>query len=174
MISDKSNLDRSSGTPFIRVASEKDVPVLLELFERSRIEGQLRENDTGSDLDHLVAGYFECKDSGFWVAEIKKTIVGMIGVQRISDNSAEIRRLRVRDGYRRKGIGTLLMQQAITFCREKQFLKVVLDVRIERGPALAMFDTFGFLHGRDREISGRKLRDFYLDLYTDTTDTNIQ
>jgi ribosomal protein S18 acetylase RimI-like enzyme len=149
------------------------VPVLRELFEKSRIEGHLRENDTGADLEHLVAGYFECKDSGFWVAEIDEFIVGMIGVQRVNTDSAEIRRLRVREGFRRKGIGTKLMEQAITFCKEKQFLKVILDVRIERGPALSMFDTFGFLQGREREIDGRKLRDFYLDLYSDTTDTQM-
>ena len=65
------------------------------------------------------------------------------------------------------------MEQAIAFCKEKQFLKVVLDVRIERGPALSMFDNFGFLQGREREIDGRKLRDFYLDLYSDTTDTQL-
>ncbi|MBT4583455.1 MAG: GNAT family N-acetyltransferase [Phycisphaerae bacterium] len=173
MLDDAHNFEETPRGAAIRSASENDVPVLLELFERSRIEGQLRENDTGADLDHLVAGYFECKDSGFWVAEIDAIIVGMIGVQRVSDDSAEIRRLRVRDGFRRKGIGSSLMEQAISFCKEKQFLKVILDVRIERGPALSMFDNFGFLQGREREIDGRKLRDFYLDLYSDTTDTQL-
>ncbi len=173
MLSDTNNNDETPRGPAIRVASQTDVPVLLDLFERSRIEGQLRENDTGADIDHLVAGYFECKDSGFWVAEIESVIVGMIGVQRVSDDSAEIRRLRVLEGFRRKGIGSSLMEQAITFCKEKQFLKIVLDVRIERGAALSMFDTFGFLQGREREVEGRKLRDFYLDLYSDTTDTQM-
>jgi len=155
----------------IRCASGEDVVVLRELFERSRVEGEIRENDTGADLDHLIPGYFECKDSGFWVAQFDDEIVGMIGVQRISDNSAEIRRLRVRDTFRRKGIGTKLMEHAISFCREKQFLKVVLDVRIERDPAIKMFDNFGFLQGRERDLKGRQLRDFYLDLYSDTLQT---
>jgi len=155
----------------IRSATNDDVNVLRELFERSRIEGQTRENDTGADLDYLMSGYFECKESGFWVAQYEEWIVGMIGVQRISENSAEIRRLRVRDSFRRKGIGTKLMQHAISFCREKHFLKVVLDVRIERLSAISMFNTFGFLHGRERNLNGRKLRDFYLDLYSDTLET---
>jgi ribosomal protein S18 acetylase RimI-like enzyme len=155
----------------IRSATNDDVNVLRELFERSRIEGQTRENDTGADLDYLMSGYFECKDSGFWVAQYEEWIVGMIGVQRISENSAEIRRLRVRDSFRRKGIGTKLMQHAISFCREKHFLKVVLDVRIERVSAISMFHTFGFLHGRERNLNGRKLRDFYLDLYSDSLET---
>ena len=155
----------------IRSATNDDVNVLRELFERSRIEGQTRENDTGADLDYLMSGYFECKESGFWVAQYEEWIVGMIGVQRISENSAEIRRLRVRDSFRRKGIGTKLMQHAISFCREKHFLKVVLDVRIERVSAISMFHTFGFLHGRERNLNGRKLRDFYLDLYSDSLET---
>ena len=161
----------NADTMIIRPAIDGYVAVLRELFEKSRVEGQTRENDTGADLDYLVAGYFECKDSGFWVAQYEEWIVGMIGVQRVSDNSAEIRRLRVRDAYRRNGIGTKLMLYAIEFCKEKQFLKVVLDVRIERSPAIQLFDTFGFLHGRERETEGRTTIDFYLDLYSDKTDT---
>ena len=38
---------------------------------------------------------------------------------------------------------------------------------IERGPAIALFQKFGFKHGRTREIGGRKLLDFYIDLYSD-------
>jgi ribosomal protein S18 acetylase RimI-like enzyme len=155
----------------IRLATESDVSILRELFEKSRVEGQTRENDTGADLDYLMAGYFECKDSGFWVAQYEEWIVGMIGVQRVSDNSAEIRRLRVRDTYRRNGIGTKLMLHAIEFCKDKQFLKVVLDVRIERSPAIQLFDSFGFLHGRERKSEDRTTIDFYLDLYSDKTDT---
>ncbi|MDP7006195.1 MAG: GNAT family N-acetyltransferase [Phycisphaerales bacterium] len=158
----------------IRSATSDDVSVLRDLFERSRLEGQTRENDTGADLDHLTEGYFECKDSCFWVAEYEEWIVGMIGVQRLSDDSAEIRRLRVRDVFRRKGVGTKLMQHAILFCKEKQYLKVVLDVRIERGPAISMFNTFGFLQGRERDLNGRQLRDFYLDLYSDTIETRTE
>jgi len=155
----------------IRLATDGDITILRELFEKSRLEGQTRENDTGADLDFLIEGYFECKDSGFWVAQYEEWIVGMIGVQRVSDNSAEIRRLRVRESYRRKGIGKKLMLHAIEFCKEKQFLKVKLDVRIERSPAIQLFDTFGFLHGSERESDDRRTIDFYLDLYSDTTDT---
>jgi len=155
----------------IRAATDRDIDVLRELFEKSRLEGQTRENDTGADLEYLVAGYFECKDSGFWVAQYEEWIVGMIGVQRVSDSSAEIRRLRVRDTFRRNGIGTKLMLHAIEFCKDKQFLKVILDVRIERSPAIKLFDSFGFLHGRERKSDGRTTIDFYLDLYSDNQQT---
>ena len=42
---------------------------------------------------------------------------------------------------------------------------IELDVRIERGPAIALFEKFGFQLTRTREHNGRRMLDFYLDLY---------
>ena len=58
------------------------------------------------------------------------------------------------------------MEQATDFCRHQGYLKVVLDVRVERGGAIALFEKFGFRLTRTRDIDGRKLHDFFLDLYT--------
>jgi ribosomal protein S18 acetylase RimI-like enzyme len=91
----------------------------------------------------------------------------MIGVQKTKANTAELRRIRVREQFRRLGIGTRLMETAVDFCREQGYLKVVLDVRIERGPAIAMLEKFGFTHVRTREIGDRKTLEFYLDLYSE-------
>jgi ribosomal protein S18 acetylase RimI-like enzyme len=150
----------------VRLACAGDHPYLCELFRESILEGLVGDNDTGADIDNLQEGYFSDEGaSGFWVAEHGKVVIGMIGVQKTADNAAEVRRLRVRGSYRRRGVGALLMQQAMAFCRQHGYLKVVLDVRIERGPAISLFEKFGFSHTRTRDIDGRKLLDFYLDLY---------
>ncbi len=152
----------------IRLAASVDQPSLRELFRESILEGLVGDNDTGADIDNLQQGYFSDDGaSGFWVAERDGVVIGMIGVQKTADNAAEVRRLRVRGTYRRRGIGALLMERALAFCREHGYLKVVLDVRIERGPAIALFEKFGFAHTRTRDIEGRKLLDFYIDLYRD-------
>jgi ribosomal protein S18 acetylase RimI-like enzyme len=152
----------------IRLASDQDYGALREIFQESVIEGQVGDNDTGADIDNLRDGYFADEgQSCFWVADFQALVVGMVGVQRTNDNTAEIRRLRVRSAYRRRGVATLLMERAMSFCRTQGYLKVILDVRVERGPAIQMFEKFGFSHARTREISGRKLLDFYLDLYRD-------
>ena len=152
----------------VRLADDHDGSALRELFKESVIEGLIGDNDTGADIDNLREGYFDgTGQSGFWVAMFNDLVIGMIGVQKMAENSAEVRRLRVRTAYRRKGIGTLLMERALAFCQHQGYLKVVLDVRIERGPAIALFQKFGFKHGRTRDIGGRKLLDFYIDLYTD-------
>lgn len=152
----------------IRAAEEADLPALRELFQESILEGMIGENDTGADIDNLREGYYSDDGaSAFWVAAYDTYVIGMIGVQKTHDNAAEVRRLRVRHAYRRLGVGTVLMKKALAFCQRQGYLKVVLDVRIERGPAISLFEKFGFTHGRTREINGRKLLDFYIDLYRD-------
>jgi ribosomal protein S18 acetylase RimI-like enzyme len=152
----------------VRLATDQDAKALRELFQESIIEGLVGDNDTGADIDNLHEGYFDDEgQSAFWVAVYGGVVIGMVGVQRTADNAAEVRRLRVRGNFRRRGVGAILMEKALAFCRRQGYLKVVLDVRIERGPAIALFQKFGFKHGRTREIAGRKLLDFYIDLYRD-------
>lgn len=150
----------------VRLAEERDHGAIRELFVQGMVEGQVAGNDTGADIENLHEGYFADEGaSGFWIAQLGDVVIGMIGVQNTRENAAEIRRLRVRSGYRRRGVGTALLRHAIDFCRQHGYLKVVLDVRIERGPAIAMFEKFGFTLARTREIEGRKTLDFFLDLY---------
>ena len=152
----------------IRDATDADIPVLRELFEAGVFESQVPSNDTGADIEQLQDAYFsEHAQGGFWVAVREDAIAGMIGVQRLDDSVAEMRRLRVRPQFRRQGIATALMSHAIRFCRDHDYLKVVLDVRVERGPAIQLFEKAGFYLARTREQEGRRTLDFFVDLYSD-------
>ncbi len=150
----------------IRLATSADRPQVEALYLAGGEDGHLRDNDTGADIAHLADAYLdEDGGSGFWVAMLDGAVIGMIGVQRTSDDSADVRRLRVRPEYRRRGVGSRLLETAIDFCRDRGYLKVVLDVRVERAPAIAMFQKFGFTHAAERDVAGRRTLDFYLDLY---------
>ncbi|MAT81348.1 MAG: hypothetical protein CMJ29_06845 [Phycisphaerae bacterium] len=154
----------------IRTASAADSSCIRHLFETGVNDGQIHINDSGADIDNLTAGYFQ--DDGrscFWVAELASQVVGMIGVQCIGDDIAEIRRLRVHDDFRRRGIGATLLDNAVQFCREQDYVKIVLEVRVERDPAIHLFEKAGFFLARTRESEGHKTLDFFVDLYTDPT-----
>jgi len=154
------------GRVAFRLATAQDQPAIEQLYLGGGEDGHLRDNDTGADIIHLRDAYLHPDGtSGFWVALLDGGIIGMIGVQRTSDDSADVRRLRVLPQYRRRGVGSRLLETAIDFCREQGYLKVVLDVRVERAPAVAMFQKFGFTHAADRDVDGRQTIDFYLDLY---------
>ncbi len=154
--------------PEIRFATDADIPALRDLFEAGVYEGQVHINDTGADIEQLHEAYFSDAAAGsFWVAVRNGEIAGMIGVQRLDDSVAEVRRLRVRPQFRRQGIASALMEHAIRFCRDHDYLKVVLDVRVERQPAIQLFEKFGFYLSRVREQDGRRTLDFFVDLYSD-------
>ncbi len=152
----------------VQPAQEQDYAAVRELFRAGLEEGLVPDNDTGADIETLHDAYFsDDGQSNFWVAKYSGDVVGMIGVQKTSDGTAEVRRLRVRRAHRRHGVGAKLVEQALTFCQHHGYLKVILDVRIERGPAIALFEKFGFQLARSREVEGRKMLDFYFDLYRD-------
>ena len=95
----------------------------------------------------------------------EKNVIGMIGAQCAGEDTIEIRRLRVDPKFRQRGVGKRLIETALDFCYEKRYLKVRLDTRVERLPAISLFEQFGFQLNRTREVNGKKIHDFYLNLY---------
>ncbi|MHC4272446.1 MAG: GNAT family N-acetyltransferase [Planctomycetota bacterium] len=128
----------------VRLARAEDYAALRTLFKQGMIEGQVRGSDTGADIENVAEAYFSDEgQSALWVADYNDDIIGMIGVQKTSDH------------------------EALGFCQHHGYLKVMLDVRIERAPAIKLFEKFGFKLARQRELEGRKVLDFYLDIYSE-------
>lgn len=137
------------------------------LYLEGRIGGTRALNDTGVDVDDITSAYMRQPGGHFWVAETEEAeVVGMIGVQQHVSGEGEIRRLRVRKDVRRRGIGSALLETALKFCRDSQYLKITLDTYTEPEPALKLFEKFHFRHSRTREIGNKTLLYFYLDLYS--------
>ena len=155
--------------PFsIRSFRAKDLGSCAQLYREGLLGGKIAENDTGLDMDDVQSAYLANPGSHFWVAETTdepKQVVGMIGVQQHEDNVGEIRRLRVSKDFRRKGIGSALVEKALEFCQKKGYLKITLDTFMEREPAIKLFEKFHFRHSRTRTVSGKEIMHFYLDLY---------
>lgn len=130
------------------------------------MNGVVIENDTGVDLDDIQGAYFGQGGCFFVATDSDGQVMGMIGVQQREGGEAEIKRLRVRQESRRRGIGTKLLEAALRYCKERQYLKVTLDTYIDREPALRLFEKFKFRHSRTRDVAGKTLLYFYLDLYS--------
>lgn len=166
----------------IRTFRESDGPRVHELYTQGLLGGHLAGNDTGLDIDDIQQAYLADPMSHFWVAETTEAaaqardllgedaypgrVVGMIGVQNHEEGVGEIRRLRVCSRHRRRRIGSRLLETAVRFCRDVGCLKVQLDTYIEREAAMRLFDRFRFRHGRTRQLQGRDMLYFYIDLYS--------
>ena len=160
--------DMSAGHPNVRIRSFRpgDQAACGRLYAEGLIGGTLSENDTGADLDDIQSVYMQRPGSHFWVAEAPGgEVVGMVGVQHYESGCGEIRRLRVAQAFRRRGIGTALVEAALRFCQERNYLKVTLDTFMEREPAIRLFEKFHFRPFRTRSLAGKELMYFLLDLY---------
>ena len=72
--------------------------------------------------------------------------------------------------FQHTALAARLLETALNHCKEAGFLKIRLDTRFDKSLALEHFDRLGFQHTRTREVPGKELLEFYLDLYRDHTD----
>ena len=63
---------------------------------------------------------------------------------RLKDDVAELKRLRVADDMRRRGVGTRLTQAVIDWCRAHGFRTLVLNTTTPQKPAIALYKRLGF------------------------------
>lgn len=151
----------------IRTYELRDQGGVSAMYETGLLAGQIAANDTGADIENIIAAYFDSDRHRFWVAEDHQDgrIVGMIGVNADDHDTAEIRRLRVAPSHQSTELSTALLRTALNHCRHHGYLKIRLDTRFEKGAAVEAFDRIGFQHTRAKTVHGKEVLEFYLDLY---------
>ena len=151
----------------IRSFEPKDLAACRRLYTDGLLSGGIAPNDTGWDIDNLEQVYMQKPQNHFWVATTPQgEVVGMLGVQHHEAGVAEIRRLRVHQDHRRRGIGTALLETALRFCQGKGDVKVTLDTVMDKEMALPLFEKFRFRLQHSKVVGEKELLYFYLDLYT--------
>ena len=127
-----------------------------------------------ADMAELQACYLDNPDNAFWVAEMEvkgeQKVVGIAAVigkrteekfddwnggvigeetefgQDAGDGShGELVHLVVGFQWRRKRLGTEMLQRAMDFCQERGYSRMVLDVSSSQAAALDMYKKFGFV-----------------------------
>ncbi len=155
----------------VRTYHTNDQAAVSRLYTDGLLAGQIAANDTGADIDNIHEAYFSEDANHFWVAEHNGQILGMIGCFHEQDGHVgEIRRLRVDRDWQHTNIGARLLEHALEHCKVHKFLKVVLDTRFDTEAVIGLFDRFGFQHTRSKNIHGKELLEFYLDLYRQMKD----
>ena len=149
----------------VRSYCDGDHGVVANLYTNGLLAGQIAPSDTGADIEHIQDAYFSDPATHLWVAELDGRVVGMVGVVRDQEHTAEVRRLRVQKDWQQTPIGARLMETALGHCKQHGYLKVVLDTRFDPEAVLDMFDRFGFQHTRTKNVEGKDQLEFYLDIY---------
>ncbi|MFW5653853.1 MAG: GNAT family N-acetyltransferase, partial [Planctomycetota bacterium] len=143
--------------------------------------GVLTSEDAVAGHDRPKARHHRAGDSGDRSAEGVATgpsiIIGTIGFQCVEEHVGEFRRLRVHPMFRQRGVGTRLVKTALRHAKTTGNLKVILNSNVQQLPAMTLFQRFGFQLSRTRNVHGKAIHEFYLNLYTDQpldSDDNVE
>ena len=137
----------------IRTYQPADAEAVRQLFIRGQmdfaagveevVQAYIRRS-LAADLADIPRHYLSEPGSHFWVADIAGQVKGMVGVQRRSEEEAELRRMSVASDARRKGIGWKLLETVEAFCREKGYRRISLSTVTQLQPAIAMYQKNGY------------------------------
>ncbi|MCP9882442.1 GNAT family N-acetyltransferase [Cyanobium sp. Alchichica 3B3-8F6] len=84
-------------------------------------------------------------ESVFYFATIHGRSVGMGGLRRLPDGSAEVVRIYTRPEYRGCGIGTMVLQQLISEARRFGYAMLKLDTGVFMKAAQSIYKAAGFV-----------------------------
>ena len=97
-----------------------------------------------SDLRRIPTEY-QANGGGFWLMRLSRQIVGTVAVRRLPRNVAEVKRLNVTQQHRGRGFGDRLFRHALAHAIGTGYGTVRLDTIRNPGPALRLFEKYGFL-----------------------------
>lgn len=136
----------------VRPARDSDAPALVGLAENVGREDGRWILGTGpwrsiADERRYLRTIHKHPDAAVFVAEDEGAIVGRLSLARdphpASRHVADLG-LMVAETHRRRGVGTMLLEQAVAWARAAGVGKLELHVFPWNEPALALYASFGF------------------------------
>ena len=104
------------------------------------------------ELGRIEQYYFARAGQCFWVAE-EGRVMGMVGIERHAEDSAELRRMAVEKAHRRNGIGRELLATAEAFCRDCGYRRVVLSTSELQAAAARLYESAGYRRVREERAA---------------------
>jgi [ribosomal protein S18]-alanine N-acetyltransferase len=118
----------------IRPIESRDIEAILAIQQASPEVAQW----TARDYARVAAG-----DMAGWMAEEDTGGVGFLAARRVATD-LEILNFAVRIDARRRGLGTLLLREALAWGRTFRAQKALLEVRASNQAALHFYERHGF------------------------------
>ncbi|MCX6770342.1 MAG: GNAT family N-acetyltransferase [Candidatus Micrarchaeota archaeon] len=117
------------------------------------VGADLGEGPWDDDLRRIKKEYFDNRGE-FLIATIGKRLVGMGALRSKGRKTAEIKRMRVRPGLQREGIGTKLLEKLEAHARECGYSRLILDATAKQAGALGFYGKNGYAEIR-RKRAGK-------------------
>jgi [ribosomal protein S18]-alanine N-acetyltransferase len=118
----------------VRAFTHRDLPSVIEIAAASPDAAQWSRESYSSLLESSAQG---------WVAASGEAILGFLLARKAADEM-EILNLAVSPASRRKGIGSMLLREALSWASRNQIAKVHLEARASNSAAMRFYESHGF------------------------------
>ena len=110
------------------------------------------ENGPWDDDLHQIEAEYVATGGEFYVGIANGRIVAMGGLMRLSDDRAEIRRMRIHPDVQRKGLGSQMLSALEQSAAELGFGTLTLETTVQQAPAIQLYTRRGYREvGRSRK-----------------------
>ena len=159
-------MPRFPGDAYVRSFRAADQPAARRLYREGLLAGEVDPNDAAADMEDIAVAYLRRPQDHFWVADAGMRVVGTVALTIDERQVGHLCRLRVAPGWQDSDyIASLLVEAATAHAREHACLMLVLHTRMDDNRAVALLHRLGFQFSRSRDVRGRHLLEFYLNLY---------
>ncbi|MCU1456627.1 MAG: putative GCN5-related N-acetyltransferase [Actinomycetia bacterium] len=117
-----------------------DAPESVELVDEFEHEMQVRYGSGGEPM-HPIS---EMDLVAFLVARVDGRAAGCVALRRHDRELAEVKRMYVRQGFRRLGLGAALLRQLVEVARDSGFQVLRLETGLAQPEAIAMYESEGW------------------------------
>ncbi|MCT4687204.1 GNAT family N-acetyltransferase [Vallitalea sp.] len=138
----------------IRNAEENDAQGLIDLLQTVDSETRFLAREPGEfnftleQEREFIKSTMNADNNQLLVGEIDDIIVANCSVGIVSNNKRYLHRaamgISVRKKYWNKGIGRIMMNECIKWCKEKGVEQLELEVVTQNSRAISMYKNFGF------------------------------
>ena len=129
----------------VRSFREEDEAAVKELISSILNREFLFEKKAYSDTDlNMISKVYTGSRNIFLVGELDHQIIGTVAVKEDDRDTALLRRVFVDPAYRGKKFGSRLVDEALQFCRQRGYKKVVFRGTTGMSAAISLIQKKGF------------------------------
>ncbi len=140
----------------LRKARKEDEFKILDIVKTVLSDYGLKTNpqETDKDLSDIKNYYFD-KNGWFAVLENENEIIGSYGIIQINGETCELRKMYLLTRFQGKGLGKLMLEDALKKAGELGYSKMILETNILLDKAIALYSKYGFVQYNPGHFSDR-------------------
>ena len=146
----------------VRTVERAEVPEVIALIRDTLAEFGLEfgKGATTDDELHALPDAYTDRGGAFWIARVDGVVMACCGVFPVAPATYELRKMYARPTVRGLGLGTRLLDTAVTWCRARGGAHLVLDTVEEMTRAIAFYEANGFVRDDAQRRGSRCTRGY--------------